>query len=955
MIPESRRRGLRSKQTDLLEEEKLEAVLERARIEGACDLDKLELAALARYFWAYDENESGCLEASELAKLLHDMRGAYSEAEVQSILLRIDTSKNGFVEFSEFVRWWTGLTDDTNEENRESCFMRLLKKKNKCIHRKDEIADRIFLYIEQCEYKNEKAWRFSIECTNPIEALEFRLDLSESSGIRIEHRFDSTHSLNSCQAGCVARPFEITPVADLKANSTNFHMHYALSWRELENSPYIQSCISDVSKPNETILIVKEGEQSALTSWFPNILWRRPPDEATLFNGVEPEPSDVREGLLRSEWLAAAMAALAERPSLLKKCFQSMDGNFEIQLYLDGIQRCISIDDYLPCSQWSNRCVFGACASPRKIWVQILEKAIAKLFGSYTSLEFGHAVEGFALCTGLPCEAVRLADARVNANELWRKLQQWILQDHAIVSVATVGGDLSRIGETSDGRGYAVLDVSASSSNERLILLRDAWGYGFVPEALQEESTTSFWLTWEALLSRFEVLSACYPHVSESRAICRVILDINNGGCAGLELEISTKTELYLSVHQPQQRGTNAMCDLIDLGLLVMREDNVIGGVFPCLEACVSTDRLCHLTPGRYKLIAWTTALSQISATHNTKKISLSAAKRAATEIEARYRDLNTGHIDPETLAVALPDYCSSEPLAQWLIDHPEALINLGYDNEGCLCSQRSVVIVAHVSAGDVQLFNNTQWKASSDLETTIATAAKALGKPSPHPDHNFCIYTATNGGNGVSFAVENLAFNNFLHFTMDCSKANNALSHRGCLVASDSIAPGEVKLIHHLVPAGPGTWSWSYECEWTHTVDESDDENSPEAIMIGGQSSKEIDFAMLQSPAEESYQPGEISDDQNIVDLDDNSFDEDESLPQILDEIISFDGEEEEEVLDDSFDDDDNDASNSPEVSEEETIDNGDVLEIHNVVEEVEEYDTFSFDDYDIPEVPQP
>ena len=65
-----------------------------------------------------------------------------------------------------------------------------------------------------------------------------------------------------------------------------------------------------------------------------------------------------------------------------------------------------------------------------------------------------------------------------------------------------------------------------------------------------------------------------------------------------------------------------------------------------------------------------------------------------------------------------------------------------------------------------------------------------------------------------MSFAVENRG-PDALDFTMDCSEAVNAASHRGSLVyKAAAVGPGELALLHHLSPAGPGMWSWSYECE---------------------------------------------------------------------------------------------------------------------------------------------
>ena len=58
-------------------------------------------------FEKYDEELSGEISTEDVSYLLEDMGGNYSESEVDLIVTLIDPDQLDFVEFAEFVHWWT--------------------------------------------------------------------------------------------------------------------------------------------------------------------------------------------------------------------------------------------------------------------------------------------------------------------------------------------------------------------------------------------------------------------------------------------------------------------------------------------------------------------------------------------------------------------------------------------------------------------------------------------------------------------------------------------------------------------------------------------------------------------------------------------------------------------------------------------------------------------------------
>ena len=146
--------------------------------------------------------------------------------------------------------------------------------------------------------------------------------------------------------------------------------------------------------------------------------WLRPheisvsPDDSylpvSLFS--DPSPKDVIQGELGTCWFLSALALLAEKPFLLLNCVISQKYNpygiHQVRLCRRGEWVVVNIDDYLPCDK-QNQLVFSY-GRKRQFWVPFMEKALAKLYGSYEAVARGACAEGLQTLTGEPCEVLYL-------------------------------------------------------------------------------------------------------------------------------------------------------------------------------------------------------------------------------------------------------------------------------------------------------------------------------------------------------------------------------------------------------------------------------------------------------------------------------------------------------------------------------------------------------------------
>ena len=235
----------------------------------------------------------------------------------------------------------------------------------------------------------------------------------------------------------------------------------------LGNSKFIDpefgSQPNDGGKLNNYSLYGKEGPSSrepnpALIEWYSI---DRISDEAKFFDdGVE--SNDVVQGGLGDCWFVSALSVIATKDYLLRGEFSKhiLDdgiideeetvmlstgvyppifhtfrnkGIFCFKFYKNFKWRYVIIDDRLPCQKVYNinqtpTLIYGKCRAPNEFWVPLIEKAYAKMHGSYKSLISGFIDDGLVDLTGLTAKKLfitkdMLSDSK-KIDELWKFLKE---------------------------------------------------------------------------------------------------------------------------------------------------------------------------------------------------------------------------------------------------------------------------------------------------------------------------------------------------------------------------------------------------------------------------------------------------------------------------------------------------------------------------------------------------
>jgi calpain-15 len=136
------------------------------------------------------------------------------------------------------------------------------------------------------------------------------------------------------------------------------------------------------------------------------------------------KPTDVIQGELGDCYFLSALSSLAEKPGLIRRLFNTEKPNefgvYSIWMNIDGLWTETIVDDYFPIKDEGRGAVQFAFSrtSEDELWVLLLEKAYAKNYGNYFTIEGGDPVYALRDLTGAPFD--RITDLKSgNRNEYW--------------------------------------------------------------------------------------------------------------------------------------------------------------------------------------------------------------------------------------------------------------------------------------------------------------------------------------------------------------------------------------------------------------------------------------------------------------------------------------------------------------------------------------------------------
>ena len=311
---------------------------------------------------------------------------------------------------------------------------------------------------------------------------------------------------------------------------------------------------NDNGRGNKRSLLGQRGSTEDTHINPDNIEWYRIKEineDATFFyDGTE--SNDVMQGNLNDCWFISALSIIATKDYLLRGEFNKNildDGKIdeeEIKMMSEGIYppifhafsksgiycfrffknlkwRYVLVDDRLPCIAIANpiqpkSLIFAHCRQNNEFWVPLIEKAYAKLHGSYFDLSDGWIDDGLVDMTGLVSKKILKEETlkydTKKIDEFWNLLLEYsslkfdqdlytkegkkVTSKYYTRNKSMIGCSVSCNGQNREkeviikgnkvgiivGHAYSILDVfeipkprKKSRKTSRLLRLRNPWGY----------------------------------------------------------------------------------------------------------------------------------------------------------------------------------------------------------------------------------------------------------------------------------------------------------------------------------------------------------------------------------------------------------------------------------------------------------------------------------------------
>lgn len=278
--------------------------------------------------------------------------------------------------------------------------------------------------------------------------------------------------------------------------------------------------------------------------------WMRPVDivkassissRPCLFSGSV-NSSDVCQGRLGDCWFLSAVAVLTDVSRISDVIITPQyneEGIYTVRFCIQGEWVPVIVDDWIPCES-PGKPAFATSKKLNELWVSVLEKAYAKMHGSYEALEGGLVQDALVDLTGGAGEEIdmRSSQAQIDlaSGRLWSQLLHFKREGFLLGAGSPSGSDIhiSSSGIV-QGHAYSLLQVKEVDGH-KLVQIRNPWANEVEWNGPWSDSSPEwtdrikhklkhiprskdgiFWMSWQDFQIHFRSIYVCRVYPPEMR------------------------------------------------------------------------------------------------------------------------------------------------------------------------------------------------------------------------------------------------------------------------------------------------------------------------------------------------------------------------------------------------------------------------------------------------------
>ncbi|KAL7833968.1 hypothetical protein AOLI_G00289280 [Acnodon oligacanthus] len=350
------------------------------------------------------------------------------------------------------------------------------------------------------------------------------------------------------------------------------------------------------------------------------VVWKRPKEivQNPKFIVGGATKADINQGELGDCWLMAAIASLTLDPDILVQVIhpeqnfeENYAGIFHFQLWQYGQWVDVVIDDLLPTR--NGKLVFVHSLDKNEFWSALLEKAYAKVNGSYEALKGGSATEGFEDFTGGIAECYKLNKAPSNLFNIMKKaLSRGSLLSTSISASVKETEDVTKE-QLVKKHAYSITaaeEVHVGGRLMQLVRLRNPWGHKEWNGAWSDNSKEwdhvlpqekaklnysaddgEFWMAYSDFVKQYSKVEICNltPDLPSSDHVGQWALQqfegnwksgSTAGGSSKNTATFSSNPQFVINLDHKSQGGTHTCSVLVGLMQKDMRKERKLGHDF---------------------------------------------------------------------------------------------------------------------------------------------------------------------------------------------------------------------------------------------------------------------------------------------------------------------------------------------------------------------------------------